>query len=82
MIYLDNGATTPLCKGARDGIAEAIAAFGNPSSLHFAGLASKDLKEQTSFAKRFARAFKWGDSKLKSLAELYLFWVCFLTMER
>lgn len=32
--------------------------------------ANKDLKEQTSFGKKFARAFKWGDSKLKSLAEL------------
>lgn len=47
MIYLDNGATTPLCVGAKEKMAEAMTAFGNPSSLHFMGLAAKDLKEQT-----------------------------------
>jgi cysteine desulfurase len=47
MIYLDNGATTPLCCGAKEQMATAISSFGNPSSLHFAGLEAKNLKEQT-----------------------------------
>ena len=38
MIYLDNSATTPLCALAAERMKEAVGVFGNPSSLHFAGL--------------------------------------------
>lgn len=47
MIYLDNGATTPLCQGAKEKMAEAVASFGNPSSLHTEGLKAKALKEES-----------------------------------
>lgn len=47
MIYLDNGATTPLCDGAKEKISRALTCFANPSSLHFAGLEAKSLKEET-----------------------------------
>jgi cysteine desulfurase len=45
MIYLDNSATTPLCKNAIDKINEAMANFGNPSSLHSVGFEAEKLKE-------------------------------------
>ena len=44
-IYLDNGATTPLCDAAKAKLAEAIETFGNPSSLHPAGQAARKLVE-------------------------------------
>ena len=44
-IYLDNGATTPLCDAAKAKIAEAMETFGNPSSLHPAGQAARKLVE-------------------------------------
>ena len=43
MIYFDNSATTPLCEGAKNAITEAVAHFGNPSSLHTAGLEAAAL---------------------------------------
>ncbi len=46
MIYLDHSATTPLCEGARQAMAEAMACFGNPSSLHAEGLRAQKLLEQ------------------------------------
>ena len=42
-IYLDNSATTPLCKEAIEAMTEAMAVYGNPSSLHSAGLAAERL---------------------------------------
>lgn len=45
MIYLDNSATTPLCKNAVDNINKAIEYFGNPSSLHSVGFEAEKLKE-------------------------------------
>ena len=45
-IYLDNSATTPLCAEAMTAISEAMARFGNPSSLHTLGAdAARLLKE-------------------------------------
>ena len=45
MIYLDNSATTPLCKKAIEKINVAINTFGNPSSLHSIGFEAEKLKE-------------------------------------
>lgn len=42
-IYLDNSATTPLCREAKQAIAEAMEIYGNPSSLHSAGQAAEKL---------------------------------------
>lgn len=42
-IYLDNSATTPLCQEAIAAMNEAMAVYGNPSSLHSAGLAAERL---------------------------------------
>lgn len=42
-IYLDNSATTPLCREAIDAMNEAMTVYGNPSSLHSAGLAAERL---------------------------------------
>ena len=42
-IYLDNGATTPLCDAAKAKIVDAMETFGNPSSLHPAGQAARKL---------------------------------------
>lgn len=36
-IYLDNSATTPLCKAARAAMTNAMEHYGNPSSLHESG---------------------------------------------
>ena len=38
MIYLDNSATTALCAPAKQAMLEAMENFGNPSSLHKAGV--------------------------------------------
>ncbi len=43
MIYLDNGATTPICQSAKTAMLEAMDCFGNPSSKHMAGTAAKKL---------------------------------------
>lgn len=45
-IYLDNSATTPLCKGAIESMEAAIAAYGNPSSLHSIGLEAQKLVDE------------------------------------
>ena len=42
-IYLDNSATTPISDAAKAKIAEAIECYGNPSSLHDAGLRAEKL---------------------------------------
>ena len=47
LIYLDNSATTVLCDEARAWMAEAMDAYGNPSSLHTAGLAAHALLEKS-----------------------------------
>lgn len=43
MIYLDNSATTPLCSAAKAEMMAAMDVFGNPSSLHSAGLEAEKL---------------------------------------
>lgn len=43
MIYLDNSATTPLSPEAMTAMQEAMAVFGNPSSLHSVGQAAHTL---------------------------------------
>ena len=45
MIYLDNGATTPLCDAAKNAILKHIDDFGNPSSAHELGRQSRILIE-------------------------------------
>ena len=47
ILYFDNSATTPLCVGAQQGIAEAIVRFGNPSSLHIVGREGAELIKST-----------------------------------
>ncbi len=42
-IYFDNSATTELCPGAKKRMAEAMECYGNPSSLHSAGLEAEKL---------------------------------------
>lgn len=42
-IYLDNSATTPLCDAAKLMVTEAMECYGNPSSLHDAGLKAERL---------------------------------------
>ena len=46
MIYLDNSATTALCDAAKSKISECLEVYGNPSSRHAVGLASKKLVDE------------------------------------
>ena len=46
-IYLDNSATTRLCRSAKAAMTGAMEIYGNPSSLHTAGNAAKELLEQS-----------------------------------
>ena len=54
MIYLDNSATTPLCDAAKKAMQDAMECYGNPSSLHKAGLDAEHMvkraREQVSAA--------------------------------
>jgi cysteine desulfurase len=46
-IYLDNSATTPLCKAAIDKMTEVMnGIYGNPSSLHKMGLAAEKIIDE------------------------------------
>lgn len=45
-IYLDNSATTPLCREAREAMVAAMDTFGNPSSLHARGSEAARLLRQ------------------------------------
>ena len=45
-IYLDNSATTPLCNEAVSAMTEAMAKYGNPSSLHEIGLEAEKMMEE------------------------------------
>ena len=45
-IYLDNSATTALCPCAIEAMTAAMATYGNPSSLHSAGLAAQKLVDE------------------------------------
>lgn len=45
-IYLDNSATTPLCAEAEQAMIGAMKVYGNPSSLHSAGLAAQKLLDE------------------------------------
>ena len=53
-IYLDNSATTALCDAAKQAMLQAMECYGNPSSLHAAGLEAehmvKKAREQVSAA--------------------------------
>ena len=42
-IYLDNSATTALCESAKARLSDALDHYGNPSSLHFAGVESAKI---------------------------------------
>lgn len=42
-IYLDHNATTPVCAEVLDSLSELAQAWGNPSSIHWAGRAPKNL---------------------------------------
>ena len=42
-IYLDNSATTALCDEAKQAMTEAMECYGNPSSLHKAGLDAEHM---------------------------------------
>ena len=43
MIYLDNAATTAVCDEAVKAANEGFECFGNPSSLHGAGLKAENI---------------------------------------
>lgn len=46
MIYLDNSATSPISRAAKDKISRVIDTFGNPSSVHFVGLDAARLVDE------------------------------------
>ena len=46
-VYLDHAATTPLVPEARAAMIEAMARFGNPSSLHDEGRAAREVVDRT-----------------------------------
>lgn len=46
MLYLDHNAITPVRPEARAAVLEALDAFGNPSSVHAAGRAARDLLDR------------------------------------
>lgn len=46
LIYMDNNATTPLHPQVKKVMAQAMAVFGNPSSLHSFGREAKGLVEE------------------------------------
>ncbi len=54
MIYLDHNAITPVRPEARAAVLAALDAFGNPSSVHAAGRAARDLLDRA--RERVARA--------------------------
>ena len=45
-IYLDNSATTPLGEAAKEAMTAAMEVYGNPSSLHSAGLAAQKIVDE------------------------------------
>ena len=45
-IYLDNSATTALCDAAKQAMLQAMESYGNPSSLHAAGLEAEHMLKQ------------------------------------
>lgn len=47
MIYLDNSATTPLCPEAKAAMCAAMERFGNPSSVHAAGIDAATLLRES-----------------------------------
>ena len=47
MIYLDNSATTPLCPEAKTAMCAAMEKFGNPSSVHAAGIDAAALLRES-----------------------------------
>ncbi len=49
-IYFDNSATTELCTRAKAKMTEAMECYGNPSSLHLAGLEAEKIVRQARLA--------------------------------
>lgn len=62
-IYLDNSATTPLCPEAIDAITRATAEFGNPSSVHMAGIRAKKMVENARLQLQKALSIRPSDPK-------------------
>ncbi len=46
MIYLDHNAITPMRPEAKAAVAAALEVFGNPSSVHAAGRAARDVLDR------------------------------------
>jgi cysteine desulfurase len=62
LIYLDHNAITPMRPEARSALAAALEVFGNPSSVHAAGRAARDLLDEA--RARTARALAAAPSEL------------------
>ena len=62
MIYLDHNAITPMRPEAKAAVAAALEVFGNPSSVHAAGRAARDLLDEA--RARTARALGAAPSEL------------------
>lgn len=58
MIYFDYNASTPLCEAAQIAITQGLQAFGNPSSVHGTGQASRKIVEDARH--KIARAIDLG----------------------
>ena len=61
MIYFDYNASTPLCEASKKAIIECLEYYGNPSSIHSVGQASRKLVESARQAIANAIGFKAGD---------------------
>ena len=47
MIYFDNAASTPIDDNVRESIIDCLSLYGNPSSVHEAGIMANDIIEKT-----------------------------------
>ena len=61
-LYFDSAATTKPCKQALDAVARAYEEYGNPSSLHGAGLAAKAMLDEA--RRQVARAIRCTPEEL------------------
>jgi len=62
VIYLDHNAITPVRPEAAEAVRRALETFGNPSSVHAAGRAARDLLEEA--RGRVARALSAGPGEI------------------
>lgn len=62
ILYFDSAATAPPCPEALQAVARAYEAYGNPSSLHVAGMQARRLVEEG--REQLARAFRCEPSGL------------------